>query len=145
MRPPKSSLIPTWDFGLVLRTLLLAPFEPLATASLEAITYKTFALIAFALGTRRGELCALRRDQFVRPAEDWSFVLFFSDPSFIPKTAKGSLPTEPYKLRTLPPSSPPLECRNDVGSCALSEPSRLIWIKQRNLRLLATERRYSFR
>ena len=57
-RPPKSSLIPTWDFGLVLRALSLAPFEPFATASLVAITYKMFVLIALALRARRGELCA---------------------------------------------------------------------------------------
>ena len=80
----------------MLRVFSLAPFEPSATAYLGAITYKTSVFIALALGARRGELCALRRGQFVRPAEDWSFVLFFSVPSFIPKTAKGRLPAEPY-------------------------------------------------
>ena len=74
-RPPKPSLIPTWDIGLVLRAFLLAPFEPLETASLEAVTCKMFVLIALTLGAHRGELCALRRGQFVCPAEDWSFVL----------------------------------------------------------------------
>ena len=73
----------------MLRVLSLAPFEPLETASLKAITYKTFVLIALALGARRGEFCALRRGQFVRPAEDWSFVLLHSNPSFIPKTARA--------------------------------------------------------
>ena len=62
-----------------------------------------FVLIALALGAHRGELSAIRRGQFVRPAEDWSFVLLYSDASFIPKTAKGRLPAEPYKLRALPP------------------------------------------
>ena len=95
-----SSLISTWDIGLVLRALSLALFEPLETASLEAITYKTLVLIALALGAPRGELCALRRVQFLRPAEDWF-------PLFIPKTGKGRLPTKPYKLRALPPSTPP--------------------------------------
>ena len=91
----------------MLCTLSSAPFQPLETAicMLEAITYKTFVLIALALGTRRGELCALRRGQFVRPAEDQSFVLLYSDPSFIPKMAKGRFPTEPYKLQA--PSIPP--------------------------------------
>ena len=59
---------------------MLAPFEPLDTASLEAVSYKTFVLIALALGARRGKLCALRRGQFVCPAEDWSFVLLYSLP-----------------------------------------------------------------
>ena len=65
-RPPKPSPFPTWDIGLVLHALLLAPFEPLNTTSLEDITYKTFVLIALALGDLRGELCTLRRGQFVR-------------------------------------------------------------------------------
>ena len=85
----------------------LALFEPLDTASLEAVTYETFVLTALVLGARRGKRCALRRGQFVCPAEDWSFVLCYSDPPFIPKTAKGRLPTESYKLRALPPGAPP--------------------------------------
>ena len=82
-RPLKTSSIPSWDIGLVLHAFMLAPFEPLDSASLEAITYKIFVLIALTLGTREGELCALCRGHFVRPAEDWSFVLLYSDPSFI--------------------------------------------------------------
>ena len=67
-RLQKPSPVPTWDIGLVLRAFTLAPLD---SASLEAITYQTFALIALALGTRRGKLCALGQGQFVRPAEDW--------------------------------------------------------------------------
>ena len=91
----------------MLRAFTLAPFEPLDTVSLEAVTYKTFVLTALTLGARRRELCVLRRGQFVRPAEDWSFVLLYSDLSFIPKTTKERFPTEPYKLRALPPGAPP--------------------------------------
>ena len=83
----KPSLIPMWDIGVVLRALSLAPFELLETATLEAITYKTFVLIVLALGTHRGKLCSLRRGQFIRPTEEWSFVLLFLDPSLIPITA----------------------------------------------------------
>ena len=43
-RPPKTSLIPTWDIELVLSALSLAPFQPLETATLEAIMYKIFVL-----------------------------------------------------------------------------------------------------
>ena len=50
---PKPSPIPTWDIGLVLRAFTLAPFEPLDTELLEAITYKTFVLTALALGAHR--------------------------------------------------------------------------------------------
>ena len=93
-------------------------FEPLEAVTLEAIKYKMFVLIALTLGAHRDELCALRRGQFVHPAVDWSFVLLYSDPSFFPITAKGSLPTEPYKL---PPSIPlgrrcgPVPCKSLAG------------------------------
>ena len=39
--------------------------------------HKKFVLTALALGTHRGELCALHGSQFVRPAENYSFVLLF--------------------------------------------------------------------
>ena len=83
------------DTGLVLHAFSLAPFEPLDTMSLKAVSYKMFVFSALALGACRGELCALRHGQFVRPAEDWSVVLLFSDSFFIPITAKGCLPTAP--------------------------------------------------
>ena len=106
-RSPKPSPILTWDFGLVLHAFTLAPFEPLDFASIKAVTYKTFVLIALPLGTRRGEFCALCRGQFVRTAENWCFVLLYSVLSFIPNMAKGILTTEPYILRALPPGEPP--------------------------------------
>ena len=34
-------------------------------------------------------------------------MLLYSDPSFMPKTARGRLPTEPYKLKALPHTVPP--------------------------------------
>ena len=106
-RLPKHSPIPTWDFGLMLRPFALAPLEPLDSASLEVVTYKTFVLTALALSARRGGLCALRRGQFIRSTEDWSVVLLYSDPSFIPIMAKGRLCTEPYNLSALPPGALP--------------------------------------
>ena len=79
-RPSKPSPIPVWDIGLVLHTFIsLALFEPLETATLEAITYKTFVLIAPPPGR-----CALRHGQLVRPPQDWFFVLLYLDQSFIP-------------------------------------------------------------
>ena len=47
-RLPKPSPITTWDIGLMLCALTLAFFEPLETASLEAVTYKMFVLIVHA-------------------------------------------------------------------------------------------------
>ena len=36
-------------------------------------------------------------------------MLLYSDPSFIPKTTKGRLPTEPYELRALPSGAHPID------------------------------------
>ena len=72
----------------MLRTFTLAPLDP---TSIEAVTYKTFVLTALSIGARMGEFCALRCGQFIRPAEYWSFLLLYSDPSFIPKMAKERL------------------------------------------------------
>ena len=94
-----------WDIRLVLQAFLLAPFELLGSASFQSVTYKTSVLIVFTLGAHKGKLCALRHGQFTRPAEDWSFVLLYSDPLYIPKTAKRRLSAEPYKLRALLPST----------------------------------------
>ena len=80
----------------MLRVFSLATYEPLETATLEAISCRTFVLIPLTLDARRGEICTLRHGQFVRPSVDWCFVLLHSVLSFIDKTAKGSLPTEPF-------------------------------------------------
>ena len=98
-RPPKPSPVPTWYIGLVLCAFTLAPFEPLATTLLEAVTYKTFVLLALALCACRG--------QFVRPAEDWNFRVVIFRSVVYSKNGQGKLPTEPFKLRALPPGAPP--------------------------------------
>ena len=49
-RPPSQSLIPSWSFPSVLRSLTSSPFEPLHKASLIHLTLKTVFLLAVALG-----------------------------------------------------------------------------------------------
>jgi hypothetical protein len=57
--PLKSTTIPIWDLGIVMSALKKAPYEPLASASLKELTYKTIFLIAMASGSRRSELQTL--------------------------------------------------------------------------------------
>ena len=58
-RPPKPISVPQWNLALVLRVLEKAPFEPMQSVSLRAMTLKTVFLLALASGRRRSEIHAL--------------------------------------------------------------------------------------
>ena len=77
-RPLKPSSIPTWGIGLVPRAFSKALFEPLDTASLQAVSYKTFVLVALALGAHRGVSFALyiAAISFVLPTLVFCAVIF---------------------------------------------------------------------
>lgn len=49
---------PSWDLPLVLRGLVSKPFEPMATAALHLVTWKTAFLLAITSARRVGELRA---------------------------------------------------------------------------------------
>ena len=57
--PHSGPKIPAWNLDVVLRALVRAPFEPLASASLRHVTMKTLFLVALATAKRVGELQAL--------------------------------------------------------------------------------------
>ena len=83
---PASRPIPVdWDLSLVLKMLMGPPFEPIRTAQLKWLTYKTVFLVAFASVRRRGELHALIVDKLAHGV-GWSSATIFSDPAFLPKT-----------------------------------------------------------
>ena len=58
-RPPARKPLPAWSLPGVLEALGIAPFEPLAEASLRDVTIKTVFLMAIASGQRRSALHAL--------------------------------------------------------------------------------------
>lgn len=62
-RPPVKSLTPAWSLPSVLKVLMQAPFEPLATTSLRNLTLKTVFLVAVASGHRVSTLGALCLDR----------------------------------------------------------------------------------
>ena len=47
---------PAWDVNVVLRSLLVAPYEPLGGAPLRTLTMKTLFLLALATAKRVGEI-----------------------------------------------------------------------------------------
>jgi len=58
-RPPTRNLVPSWNLPLVLLKLCLPPFEPLDSADIKFLTWKTAFLLAAASGRRRSGLHAL--------------------------------------------------------------------------------------
>ena len=58
-RPVSRSLAPKWDLACVLWSLTKAPYEPLAQADLQHLTWKTVFLLTLASAKRRSEIHAL--------------------------------------------------------------------------------------
>ncbi|KAI2658175.1 Transposon Tf2-8 polyprotein [Labeo rohita] len=59
LRPFRLSMVPVWDLSLVLSALAEPPFEPLLSAELKVLSFKTALLLALACGKRVGDLHAL--------------------------------------------------------------------------------------
>ena len=114
-KPVSRSLTPKWDLSCVLRSLTKAPYEPLASASIKFLTYKTVFLLAFATARRRSELHALSVESgYARFNEsDGSFSLL-CQPGFL---AKNQLPSVLPEAITVPSLS---------ANCGPSDPDRFL-------------------
>ena len=58
-RPPQRTLVPSWNLPLVLMKLCLPPFEPMHSADMKFVAWKTLFLVAAASARRRSTLHAL--------------------------------------------------------------------------------------
>jgi hypothetical protein len=84
IKPPYRNPLPCWDLNVVLIALMEKPYEPMAKASLEAVTFKTAFLVAIASTRRCSELHALDiRKPFMRFGQNG--VTLRTNPSFMPK------------------------------------------------------------
>ena len=83
-RPRSLRALPQWDLALVMRRLTRAPFEPLVTAPMHALSWKTAFLLALASAKRRSELRAF--SYRVTHPENWSSVTLRPLPAFVAKT-----------------------------------------------------------
>jgi hypothetical protein len=84
-QPPRRQLAPPWDLGIVLTALTEKPYEPLETASIEALTIKTAFLIAMVSSRRVSDLQALSSDPTYLTLNPQSAILRVN-PAFLPKT-----------------------------------------------------------
>ena len=109
-RPITRRLFPAWDLPLVLRSLRIAPYEPLHAALLQDITKKTVFLLALASGKRRGELAALIADNLhLQFARDNSKVTLIPDVMFRGKTQRSDSAALPWSIPALTPFVGPTE------------------------------------
>ncbi len=60
LRPIHPNMVPVWDLSMVLNALSEPPFEPLVSAELKVLSFKTTLLLALACGKRVGDLHCLR-------------------------------------------------------------------------------------
>jgi hypothetical protein len=102
-QPRKSFVIPSWDLGVVMNALQGAPFEPLGSASLKELTYKTVFLLAMASGGRRSELQALMfDDNYCSFAPYGAQVKLSFNPSFIRKNQRVTETNAPLVIPAIP-------------------------------------------
>jgi hypothetical protein len=101
--PRKSPVIPAWDLGIVMSSLKLAPYEPLSSAPLKELTYKTVFLLAMASGGRRSELQALMYDDiYCNFAPYGAQVKLSFNPAFIRKNQRASETNAPLIIPAIP-------------------------------------------
>jgi hypothetical protein len=102
-KPRQSLVIPAWDLGIVMNALKSAPFEPLGSAPLKELTYKTVFLLAMASGGRRSELQALMHDdKYCYFAPLGAHVKLSFNPSFIRKNQRASETNAPLLIPAIP-------------------------------------------
>lgn len=94
---------PSWELPLVLQKLTGKPFEPMATAAIHLVTWKTAFLIAVTSARRVGELRALRVDPPYLTFHEEGATLF-PDFSFLPKVPSSFHSSAKLHLPTFYPS-----------------------------------------
>ena len=117
-RPRNPRVVPRWDLNLVLSALLKPPFEPMATAGLKEISWKTYFLILLAAGRRRSDIHAVAANR-VYSKEDNSQVILYPLLGFLPKAidaAEGGARFQPITIPAL---------TNSIGH-GRDEPDRLL-------------------
>ena len=92
--------MPRWDLVLVLNALLEAPFEPLKTAELKMVTWKTVFLLLLMAGKRRGDIHAIDVSR-VYAKQDQSEMILYPVLNYLPKVAdaaEGQFRLQPIKI-----------------------------------------------
>ena len=83
-KPTTDKSIPKWNLNLVLNSLLKKPYEPMLSASLKHLSWKTAFLLSFATAARVSEITALNRKK-VSHDRQWTKVTLRTHDTFVAK------------------------------------------------------------
>ena len=101
-RPVTRSLTQKWNLTCVLWSLCNAPYEPLESASIDLITYKTAFRLAFASSRRRSELHALSVEEgHIRFDKKEGSVTLLTQSGFLAKNQLPSVAPRPINIPSL--------------------------------------------
>ena len=95
-KPATDKSTPKWNLNLVLNSLTKKPYEPMLSASLKHLTWKTTFLLSFATASRVSELTALSRKK-VAHDRHWTKVSLQTSDSFVAKNQDLTIEPEPRK------------------------------------------------
>ena len=113
MNPVQKQITPPWDLHSVLLSLSRPPFEPMSSAALKYVTWKTAFLLAITSCRRVSELQALSsKEPFTSIRGD--FASLRTVPSFLPKCASAWHLNQSIELRAFHPRPNPQD-KVDVG------------------------------
>ncbi|XP_051511818.1 uncharacterized protein LOC127416468 [Myxocyprinus asiaticus] len=86
LNPSRPCLVPSWDLSVVLRSLQEAPFEPLESAELKALSLKTALLTALTSIKRIGDLQAFSvSESCLEFGPGYSHVILRPQPGYVPR------------------------------------------------------------
>ena len=103
LRPSIKTIVPRWDLNIVLEALLHFPYEPLESASLQALTWKVVFLVAITSAARVSELQALdSRPELLKLFD--SKVVMRANPAFLPKVLNSAYMAREIVLSVFNPS-----------------------------------------
>ncbi|MGH0151620.1 UNVERIFIED_CONTAM: hypothetical protein FKN15_037060 [Acipenser sinensis] len=112
LRPPRKDVVPHWRLNVVLNALTKPPFEPMHSAELKLLSFKTAFLVAVTSAKRVSELQALSvAKACLYFAKDRSRVTLRTNPAFLPKTISAFHVNQSVELEAFHP--PPFQSDRD--------------------------------
>ncbi|XP_067357562.1 uncharacterized protein [Channa argus] len=138
-RPLLRPLAPPWDLSLVLRALVVSPFEPLEQVPLRLLSWKTALLLALTSMKRVSDLSALSvSPECLSIRGDLSLAVLRPNPAFMPKCITSSFRSRVITLEGF--CTPPHTSEEDASSHLLCPVRALSYYVERTSTIRRSER-----